>query len=206
MTPPLIQVENLRRHYQMGDTTVRAVDDVSFHIDKGEYVAIVGSSGSGKTTLMNMLGCLAKPTSGTYTLAGKNVAELGDDELSGVRSEYIGFVFQNFQLLPKQSALKNVELPLVYRDVSPKDRQELAAEALKQVGLGSAAEVDLSVALLVPATAESRGDSTVVVTTAGGALLLEKLFLRSTLGNGAEVLAGHAATTVGRWAISLDCH
>lgn len=132
---PLIQVLDLHRHYVMGDTTVRAVDGVSFDIEQGEYLAIVGSSGSGKTTLMNMLGCLAKPSSGTYQLAGRNVEELSDDELSSVRSKNIGFIFQSFQLLPKSSALKNVALPLVYRDVSPRERKERAAEALDRVGL-----------------------------------------------------------------------
>jgi len=132
---PLIQIKNLKRHYTMGDTTVRAVDGVSFDIRKGEYVAIVGSSGSGKTTLMNMLGCLAQPSDGSYQLDGHMVADLDDDELSAVRSREIGFVFQNFQLLPRSSAIKNVALPLVYQGVSRGERRKRAAKALDTVGL-----------------------------------------------------------------------
>ena len=132
----LIEIQNLKRHYTMGDTTVRAVDGVSFEILKGEYVAIVGGSGSGKTTLMNMLGCLAQPSEGSYKLDGHMVADLNDDELSAVRSEEIGFVFQNFQLLPRASAIKNVALPLVYQGVSRSERRKRAAEALSKVGLG----------------------------------------------------------------------
>ncbi|MCP4448042.1 MAG: ABC transporter ATP-binding protein [Myxococcales bacterium] len=132
---PLIQIKNLKRHYTMGDTTVKAVDGVSFDIRKGEYVAIVGSSGSGKTTLMNMLGCLAQPSDGTYKLDGHMVADLADDELSAVRSEKIGFVFQNFQLLPRSSAIKNVALPLVYQGVPRGERRKHAAKALDVVGL-----------------------------------------------------------------------
>lgn len=134
--PPLIQVENLKRHYTMGDTTVKAVDGVSFSIERGEYLAFVGTSGSGKTTLMNILGCLASPSEGCYRLNGHLVDELSDDELSALRNENIGFVFQNFQLLPKSSALKNVALPLVYRNVPLRERHRRAAEALEMVGLG----------------------------------------------------------------------
>jgi putative ABC transport system ATP-binding protein len=134
--PPLIELLNLHRHYEMGDTTVKAVDGVSFTIEQGEYVAIVGTSGSGKTTLMNILGCLAKPSSGTYRLGGRSVEELDDDELSALRNEQIGFVFQNFQLLPRASAVKNVALPLVYRNVPRRERRERAASALDMVGLG----------------------------------------------------------------------
>ncbi len=132
----LIQVSDLQRHYVMGDTTVKAVDGVTFDIHKGEYVAFVGTSGSGKTTLMNILGCLARPSSGTYRLDGHMVEDLSDDRLSALRNEQIGFVFQNFQLLPKQSALKNVALPLVYRNVPLRQRREQAAQALEMVGLG----------------------------------------------------------------------
>jgi len=120
----------------MGDTTVRAVDGVTLRIEKGEYLAIVGTSGSGKTTLMNILGGLAQPSSGTYTLQGHKVGELEDDELSALRSEHIGFIFQNFQLLPRSSALKNVALPLVYRNVPRAKRYALAAQSLRAVGLG----------------------------------------------------------------------
>lgn len=135
--PTLIELDSLRRHYRMGDTTVKAVDGVSFSIEHGEYVAIVGSSGSGKTTLMNILGCLAKPSSGSYRLDGRLVEELSDDELSALRNEKIGFVFQNFQLLPRSTALNNVALPLVYRNIPLRERLDRAAEALDVVGLGS---------------------------------------------------------------------
>jgi putative ABC transport system ATP-binding protein len=134
--PPLIELQKLQRHFVMGDSTVKAVDGVSFNIEQGEYVAIVGTSGSGKTTLMNMLGCLAKPTDGSYRLGGRSVAELSDDELSALRNEQIGFVFQNFQLLPRASAAKNVALPLVYRNVPRRERRKRAADALEMVGLG----------------------------------------------------------------------
>ncbi len=133
----LIQVDNLKRHYVMGDTTVKAVDGVSFDIKQGEYLAFVGTSGSGKTTLMNILGCLARPSAGTYSLGGRLVDELSDDELSALRNKNIGFVFQNFQLLPKSTALKNVALPLVYRNVPLRERHERAAQALEMVGLGT---------------------------------------------------------------------
>lgn len=133
--PPLIELLDLQRHYVMGDSTVKAVDGVSFNIEQGEYVAIVGTSGSGKTTLMNMLGCLAKPSHGSYRLGGNSVAELSDDELSALRNENIGFVFQNFQLLPRATAAKNVALPLVYRNVPRRERRARAAEALDLVGL-----------------------------------------------------------------------
>jgi putative ABC transport system ATP-binding protein len=138
--PPLIELQKLHRHYVMGDSTVKAVDGVSFNIEQGEYVAIVGTSGSGKTTLMNMLGCLAKPTKGDYLLGGRSVAELSDDELSALRNEQIGFVFQNFQLLPRATAAKNVALPLVYRNVPRRERRKRAADALEMVGLGDRAK------------------------------------------------------------------
>jgi putative ABC transport system ATP-binding protein len=134
--PPLIQLDKLQRHFVMGDSTVKAVDGVTFDIEQGEYVAIVGTSGSGKTTLMNMLGCLAKPTQGSYHLGGRSVAELSDDQLSELRNQQIGFVFQNFQLLPRSTAAKNVALPLVYRNVPRRERKKRAAEALEMVGLG----------------------------------------------------------------------
>jgi putative ABC transport system ATP-binding protein len=119
----------------MGEETIAALDGVSFDIQKGEFVAIVGSSGSGKSTLMNILGCLDTPSEGTYTLRGHDVQGLSDDALSELRNREIGFVFQSFQLLPRASALKNVELPLVYRDVAPRQRRELASRALERVGL-----------------------------------------------------------------------
>jgi putative ABC transport system ATP-binding protein len=134
---PLIVVEDLHRHYQVGGEEVRALDGVSFSIDRGEYVAIVGQSGSGKSTLMNLVGCLDTPTAGSYRLAGADVEGLADDALADLRNEEIGFVFQTFQLLPRASALANVELPLVYRGLPRRERRARAEEALRAVGLGN---------------------------------------------------------------------
>lgn len=129
----VIEVKHLCKDYGKGDIVVHALRDVSVTIEEGEFVAIMGPSGSGKTTFMNTLGCLDKPTSGEYFLDGKNVADLDDNQLAEVRNKYIGFVFQQFNLLPRQSALRNVELPLQYAGV--KNRHAQAAEALKRVGL-----------------------------------------------------------------------
>ena len=135
MADPLILAERLHRHYQVGGETVRALDGVSFSIARGEWVAIVGQSGSGKSTLMNLIGCLDTPTSGVYRLNGSDVEGLGDDALADLRNKEIGFVFQTFQLLPRATALQNVELPLVYRGVPRRERRERAAGALAAVGL-----------------------------------------------------------------------
>jgi putative ABC transport system ATP-binding protein len=129
-------MEAIARHYKMGDETVVALDGVDVTIHPGEMVAIMGTSGSGKTTLMNVMGCLDRPTSGRYRLRGREVESLDDDELSRVRNREIGFVFQNFQLLSRAPALKNVELPLVYRDVPRGERRERAIAMLQRVGLG----------------------------------------------------------------------
>ena len=134
---PLIHMKAVARHYRMGDETVVALAGVDVAIDQGEMVAIVGTSGSGKTTLMNLMGCLDRPTSGNYCLNGREVDRLDDDELSRVRNQEIGFVFQNFQLLARAPALKNVELPLVYRSVSRRERRERAIAMLQRVGLGN---------------------------------------------------------------------
>jgi putative ABC transport system ATP-binding protein len=134
---PLIVVENLHRHYVLGGETVRALDGVSFAIERGEFVAIVGQSGSGKSTLMNLIGCLDTPTAGTYRLNGADVQGLADDQLADLRNKEIGFVFQTFQLLPRASALANVELPLVYRGVSRRERRARAEAALQAVGLAN---------------------------------------------------------------------
>jgi putative ABC transport system ATP-binding protein len=131
----IIEVDALERHYRMGEETIAALDGVSFRVDDGEMVAIVGRSGSGKTTLMNILGCLESPTAGRYCLAGRDVSELDDDELSAVRNRRIGFVFQSFQLLSRATALRNVELPLVYRGIPRSQRREMARAALERVGL-----------------------------------------------------------------------
>jgi putative ABC transport system ATP-binding protein len=133
---PLIAVTDVSRHFMMGGETVAALDGVSFTITRGECVAIVGASGSGKSTLMNILGCLDVPSTGAYALGGQDVRGLGDDELSALRNREIGFIFQSFQLLPRQTALANVELPLVYRGMSARHRRQLAQHALERVGLG----------------------------------------------------------------------
>ncbi|HET7823795.1 MAG TPA: ABC transporter ATP-binding protein [Anaeromyxobacter sp.] len=137
MAGPLIEIEDLRRHYVVGGEVVHALDGVSFSIQRGEWVAIVGQSGSGKSTLMNLVGCLDTPTSGTYRLAGADVQGLHDDALADLRNREIGFVFQTFQLLPRASALANVELPLVYRGVSRRERRARAEAALVSVGLAN---------------------------------------------------------------------
>src|SRR5574337_863974 len=133
---PLIELIDVARHYQMGDERIAALDGVSFTIERGELVAIVGSSGSGKSTLLNILGCLDTATRGEYRLAGTNVHELGDDERARVRNRQIGFVFQSFQLLHRATALKNVALPLFYRGTPARQRDARAATALGRVGLG----------------------------------------------------------------------
>ncbi|HTN53918.1 MAG TPA: ABC transporter ATP-binding protein [Anaeromyxobacter sp.] len=135
MSGPLIAVEGLHRHYRVGGEIVRALDGVSFAIARGEWVAIVGQSGSGKSTLMNVIGCLDTPTSGSYRLAGADVEKLADDALADLRNREIGFVFQTFQLLPRASALANVELPLVYRGLPRRERRARAEAALRAVGL-----------------------------------------------------------------------
>lgn len=131
---PVIDVRHLCKDYGRGDTVVHALRDVSVTIYAGDFVAIMGPSGSGKTTFMNSIGCLDKPTSGEYFLDGQEVARLHENSLAEIRNKYIGFVFQQFNLLPRQSALRNVELPLQYAGI--KNRKELAAEALTKVGLG----------------------------------------------------------------------
>ena len=132
---PLLEIAGVTRRYPMGDETIHALREVSFDVVRGEYLAIVGASGSGKSTLLNILGCLDTPSSGTYRLRGADVRGLGDDALSDLRNREIGFVFQTFQLLARTSALKNVELPLVYRGVGRRARRERARAALARVGL-----------------------------------------------------------------------
>jgi putative ABC transport system ATP-binding protein len=131
----VIKTEALCKSYTMGSETVHALQDINLEIARGEYVAIMGPSGSGKSTLMNLIGCLDAPTSGRYWLNGRLVSELDDDELAHVRNREIGFVFQTFNLLPRSSALSNVELPLVYRGIAPARRREMAREALHLVEL-----------------------------------------------------------------------
>lgn len=131
----LIEIRDMCKIYNPGENEVRALDNVSLTINRGEFVAIIGQSGSGKSTLMNMLGCLDVPTSGTYILDGKDVSTLTDDEQSDIRNKEIGFIFQGFNLIANLTAIENVELPLIYRGVGQKERRELALKALKIVGL-----------------------------------------------------------------------
>ena len=132
----MITVQHLTRRYTMDGLTVSALEDVSFHIGRGEYAAIVGPSGSGKSTLMHLLGCLDSPTSGAYLLDGEDVSHLSEKELARVRGEKIGFVFQGFQLIPRLTALENAALPMVLCGVPEKERTRQAAALLEQVGLG----------------------------------------------------------------------
>jgi putative ABC transport system ATP-binding protein len=134
--PMVIDIENITKDYVMGEEIVRALRGVSLQIRRNEYLAVMGPSGSGKSTLMNMLGCLDTPTSGRYEFNGRNVAEMDDDELAAIRNREIGFVFQTFNLLPRATSLRNVELPLIYAGMDPEARQERATQALTDVGLG----------------------------------------------------------------------
>src|SRR3954451_6372929 len=134
--PVVIDIENITKDYVMGEEIVRALRGVTLQIRRNEYLAIMGPSGSGKSTLMNMLGCLDTPTSGRYEFNGKNVAEMDDDELAAIRNREIGFVFQTFNLLPRSTSLRNVELPLIYAGIDPETREERAAQTLIDVGLG----------------------------------------------------------------------
>ena len=134
--PIVIDIENITKDYIMGEEVVHALSGVSLQIHSNEYVAIMGPSGSGKSTLMNMFGCLDTPTSGCYEFNGKNVAAMDDDELAAIRNREIGFVFQTFNLLPRSTSLRNVELPLIYAGMDPETREERATQALVDVGLG----------------------------------------------------------------------
>jgi putative ABC transport system ATP-binding protein len=136
MAAPIIHLDDVRRTYHMGHVEVPALAGVSLDVRDGEFVAIIGPSGSGKSTMMNILGCLDRPTSGDYRLAGQPVADLGDDELARLRSRTIGFVFQSYNLLPRTSALDNVATPLLYQGVSRTDRITRASAALERLGLG----------------------------------------------------------------------
>jgi putative ABC transport system ATP-binding protein len=133
--PLVIDIENITKEYVMGEEIVRALRGVSLAIHRNEYIAIMGPSGSGKSTLMNMLGCLDTPTTGRYEFNGRNVAEMNDDELAAIRNREIGFVFQTFNLLPRATSLRNVELPLIYAGIDPATREERATQTLCDVGL-----------------------------------------------------------------------
>ncbi|MGI8821471.1 MAG: ABC transporter ATP-binding protein [Chthoniobacterales bacterium] len=134
--PIVIDIENITKHYVMGEETVHALRGVTLQIHRNEYLAIMGPSGSGKSTLMNMLGCLDTPSSGRYEFNGRDVSSMDGDELAEIRNKEIGFVFQTFNLLPRSTSLRNVELPLIYAGIDPETRVERAAQALRDVGLG----------------------------------------------------------------------
>jgi putative ABC transport system ATP-binding protein len=140
MAGPLIEVEHLTKDYVLGDNVVHALAGVTLQIEAGEFVAVMGPSGSGKSTFMNMIGCLDRPTAGRYVLAGEDVARMSADELAAVRNRRIGFVFQQFNLLARTSALENVELPLMYANVAMQERHVRALDKLKLVGLGDRAD------------------------------------------------------------------
>ena len=131
----ILQLEHIYKNYSRGKNSVSVLKDICLQVEKGEYLAIMGPSGSGKTTLMNLIGCLDVASEGTYLLDGQDIGAMDDNALADIRNKYIGFVFQNFYLLPKMTALDNVALPLLYAGVPQKQRRERAAEALKSVGL-----------------------------------------------------------------------
>ena len=135
MAEALIELRHIEKIYQMGDEEVRANDDINLTINSGEFVAIVGKSGSGKSTLMNIIGALDVPTSGEYLLGSQDVSEMADDQLARIRNKMIGFIFQQYNLLPKLNLLENVELPLLYAGVPPAERKERAMKSLERVGL-----------------------------------------------------------------------
>ena len=136
MAPDLIRLAGVRKNYQMGDVLVQALRGVDLTINAGEFVAIMGTSGSGKSTLMHIVGCLDKPTAGQYWLSGNDVSQLEPDDLADIRNQTLGFVFQSFNLLPRTSAVENVELPLLYAGVGGRERRKRSVEALERVGLG----------------------------------------------------------------------
>lgn len=132
----MLEIKKIKKIYQMGKVKVEALRGVSFYIDKGEFVAIMGPSGSGKSTLMHIIGCLDQPTEGSFIIGGKDVSKLNDDKLAEIRNKSIGFVFQQFNLLSRTSILHNVEIPLIYAGQKSKQRRNLAMQALESVGLG----------------------------------------------------------------------
>jgi len=135
MAKPLINIRNIKRDFILGSEVINVLKDINLDIEKGEYVALMGPSGSGKSTLMNILGCLDTATSGNYTLNGKDVSQMQDDELADIRNKEIGFVFQTFNLMPRTTALDNVALPMIYAGYPKSERNKRASEVLTQVGL-----------------------------------------------------------------------
>jgi putative ABC transport system ATP-binding protein len=144
MSDLVVDLRHVRREYQTGDVPTVALADVSLQVERGEFVAIVGPSGSGKSTMMNLIGCLDRPSSGEVVIAGKNVRDLDDGELTELRSRSIGFVFQQFQLLPLTSAVENVATPLLYQGIKPREARRRAAEMLTRLGLGERLDFDRS--------------------------------------------------------------
>ena len=136
----IIEITDLCKNYKNGELDVPVLHDVCLSVDEGEFVSIMGPSGSGKSTLMNIIGCLDKPTSGTYLFNGEDVSQMNDDQLSDLRNRGVGFVFQQFNLLPRETAVENVALPLIYANVPPKEREERARQALDRVGLSDRAD------------------------------------------------------------------
>ena len=133
----MITLSGIEKYFRMGEQTVHALQSIDLHIERNEFVAFIGSSGSGKSTMMNIIGCLDRPSAGTYRLNGRDVASMGGDELAHVRNTEIGFVFQSFHLLPRATALENVAQPLIYRGIPHAQRKRMAIEALEHVGLGA---------------------------------------------------------------------
>lgn len=136
----LIELKHVRKTFEMGDQTIHALDGIDLHIERNDYLAFIGSSGSGKSTMMNILGCLDRPSSGSYCLNERDVSQLTENELAEIRNREIGFIFQSFNLLTKATALQNVMQPLVYRGVSPRQRKSAAETALQRVGLATRAD------------------------------------------------------------------
>ncbi|MFF2878104.1 ABC transporter ATP-binding protein [Gottfriedia sp. NPDC057991] len=132
---PIIQIKNMTKMYELGGETVMALQSVSLDIQKGDFISVIGPSGSGKSTFMNMIGCLDRPDSGRYLIDNEDVGQMKSSQLATIRNEKIGFIFQNFNLIPKLTAVENVELPLIYRGMKTAERRELALSALKKVGL-----------------------------------------------------------------------
>ena len=196
---PIVQLTDICKDYQQGGSAVRVLKNIHLTVEKGEYLAIMGPSGSGKTTLMNLIGCLDVPTSGTYTLEGKNLQDLSDDALADIRNQYIGFVFQNFHLLPKMDALDNVALPLLYAGVPLKQRRQRAQAALEAVGLeerihflpnqlsgGQCQRVAIARAIVTNPSLLLADEPTGALDTASGAQIME--IFRKLSGEGMTIL------------------